>query len=185
MNTNGVLKRGHQEKAQLPPEYVEPRWYAAYTTANHEKRVTAQLQERSMEHFLPVYESVRRWKDRKVKLQLPLFPGYVFVRMTLRDRLRVVQLPGVVRLVGFDGKPSALPDEDVEALQASLHNGARAEPHPYLTTGRRVRVKSGPLMGLEGVLVKRKKRARFVVSLQLIQRAMALEVEEAELEPAG
>jgi len=162
----------------------EARWYAAYTSANHEKRVAEQLVVRSVEHFLPVYESVRRWKDRRVKLAMPLFPGYVFVRITLRDRLRVQQVPGVARLVGFGGMPVALPEEEMQALRASIARGLRAVPHPFLTAGRRVRVKNGPMVGLQGILKRRKSQSRLVVSLELIQRSMAVEVDEADLEPA-
>jgi transcription antitermination factor NusG len=169
----------------LPAEYVEQRWYAAYTSANHEKRVAEQFDVRSVEHFLPLYESVRRWKDRRMKLQLPLFPGYVFVRLALRDRLQVLQVPGVAKLVGFSGTPTALPQGEIEALRASLGDGVRAEPHPYLTLGRRVRVRAGALAGLEGILVQRKKRARFVISLNLIQRSVAVEVDASEVEPLG
>src|SRR5467141_2360947 len=114
----------------LPPAYLEARWYAAYTCANHEKRVREQLEQRSVELFLPVYETVRRWKDRRMQLQMPLFPGYVFVRMALVDRLRVLQVPSVVRLVGFNGQLSALPDEEIEGLKRGLAGGVRAEPHP-------------------------------------------------------
>src|SRR5882762_3425912 len=160
-------------------------WYAAYTSANHEKCVAQQLGVRLVEHFVPLYESVRRWKDRKVRLQLPLFPGYVFVRLPLRDRMRVLQVPGVARLVGFNGLPCALPDSDIEALKAGLTSGVRAEPHPYLTVGRRVRVRAGALAGLEGVLVRRKNGARFVISLDLIKRSVAVEVDASGLEPIG
>ncbi len=169
------------ELGELPAEYIVARWYAAYTCANHEKRVAEQLRVRDVEHFLPLYESLRRWKDRRVQLQLPLFPGYVFVRMTLRDRLLVQQVPGVAWLVGFHGELAALPEEEIEALRASVASGLRAEPHPYLTEGKRVRVKSGPLAGLQGILVKRKNKARFVVSVELIQRAMTVEVDQADL----
>jgi transcription antitermination factor NusG len=165
----------------LPGTSLEQRWYAAYTSANHEKRVAEQLSVREVENFLPLYESVRQWKDRRVRLQLPLFAGYVFVRMALRDRLRVQQVPGVASLVGFHGTIAALPEEEIEALRANLASGVRAEPHPYLTEGRRVRVKSGPLAGLQGILVKRKNNTRFVVSVELIQRAMAVEVDQADL----
>lgn len=167
----------------LPATCCEARWYAAYTCANHEKRVAEQLGARSVEHFLPMYASVRRWKDRRVELKLPLFPGYVFVRMALRERLRILQIPSVARLVGFGGVPSALPEEEIETLRASLESGMRAEPHPFLTAGRRVRVSHGPLAGLQGVLVRGKKHARFVVSVELIQRAMAVEVDVADLQP--
>jgi transcription antitermination factor NusG len=128
---------------------------------------------------------VRRWKDRRVQLQLPLFPGYVFVHFALRDRLQVLQIPGVAKLVSFNGTPAALPQEEIEALRASLESGVRAEPHPYLTGGRRVRVKSGPLQGMQGVLVRRKNRSRFVISLDLIMRSVAVEVDALELEPSA
>ncbi len=113
---------------------AEPRWYAAYTCAQHEKRVAEQLVERTVEHFLPLYASVRRWKDRRVALELPLFPGYVFVRLALRDRLRVLQVPSVVRLVGFGGLPTALPDEQVEILRAGP---GRAIARPAASVPRR------------------------------------------------
>ena len=165
--------------------YSEPRWYAAYTCANHEKRVSKQLGVRAVEHFLPLYPSVRRWKDRRVTLDLPLFPGYVFVRMALGDRLQVQQVPGVAHLVGFDGTPAALPDQEVDALRASLANGVRAQPHPYLKVGQRVRVKNGPLAGMEGVLLRRKGSLRLVISIELIQRSVAVDADEADVEAVG
>ena len=174
-----------EARTSLTVETVDPLWYAAYTSANHEKRVAEQLGVRSVEHFVPLYESVRRWKDRKVRLQLPLFPGYVFVRLALRDRLRVLQVPGLARLVGFNGLPCALPDSEIEALKAGLASGVRAEPHRYLTVGRRVRVKTGPLAGMEGVLARKKNGARFVISLDLIMRSVAVDVDALELEPCG
>jgi transcription antitermination factor NusG len=162
--------------------YFQPRWYAAYTCANHEKRVAEQLVVCEVEHFLPTYSSVRKWKDRKVRLQLPLFPGYVFVHMALQDRLCVLQVPGLARLVGFDGTPAELPDDEIEALRRGFASGVHAEPHPYLRVGRGVRVKSGPLAGVEGILARRKSSLRVVISIELIQRAMAVEVDEADLE---
>jgi transcription antitermination factor NusG len=135
-----------------------------------------------VEHFLPLYSSVRRWKDRRVTLDLPLFPGYVFVRMALRERLQVQQVPGVAHLVGFDRTPAALPDQEVEALRANLANGVRAEPHPYLKVGQRVRVKNGPLAGMEGVLLRRKGSLRLVISIELIQRSVAVDADAADVE---
>ncbi len=167
----------------MGPEFFEPLWYAAYTSANHEKRVAQQLGQRSVEHFLPVYESERRWKDRRVRLQMPLFPGYVFVRMALRERVRVLQIPGVARLVGFGGMPKALPEEEIEVLRAGLALGIRAKPHPFLTIGRRVRVSSGPLRGLEGIILRRKNRTRFILSFDLITRSVAVEIDDVDLVP--
>jgi transcription antitermination factor NusG len=166
----------------LAPSYLQPHWYAVQTWANHEKRVFEQLEQRTVEAYLPLYESVRRWKDRRVKLELPLFPGYVFVRLALRDRLRVLQTPSVARLVGFGGQPTALPDHEVEALRQGLACAMRIEPHPYLKIGHRVRVTTGPLQGLQGILVRRKNSSRFVISLDLIMRSVAAEIDVAELE---
>jgi len=106
------------------------------------------------------------------------------VRMALRDRLQVLQLPGVVQLVSFGGKPAALPDAEIEALRNGLAGNLCAEPHPYLTVGRRVRVRSGSVAGLEGILLRRKQKFRVVLSIQLIQRSVAIEVDEADIEPA-
>jgi transcription antitermination factor NusG len=164
---------------------LELRWFAVYTCANHEKRVADQLRERCVDYFLPLYECERRWKDRRVKLQTPLFPGYVFVRVTLHDRLRVLQTPGIVRLVSFGGHPAPLPQEDIQAIQDCLSHGLQVEPHPYLRVGRRMQVKSGPLQGLEGVIVRRKNRSRFILSFDLLQRAVAIEMNAIDLQPAN
>jgi transcription antitermination factor NusG len=168
---------------ELPALWAEQHWYAAYTRAQHEKRVAAELGMREVEHFLPMYSSVRRWKDRRVTLDLPLFPGYVFVRLALRDRLRVVQIPSVVRLVGFNGQATALPDTEMEIMRSGLSHSLRAEPHPFLTVGRRVRIAGGPFAGLEGVLKRKKNNLRVVVSLELIQRSVAVDVDIADVVP--
>ena len=165
----------------LPTSWLERRWYALYTCANHEKRVAAQIEACGVEHFLPVSQSVRRWKDRNVTLNLPLFPGYVFVHMALRDRLRVLQIPSVAHLVGFNGQPAAFPEAEIEILRAAPLQRLRAEPHPFLTVGRRVRIISGPFAGLEGVLKRKKGNLRVVVSLVLIQQSVAVEVNESDL----
>jgi transcription antitermination factor NusG len=182
MATQITTATDYAEFLGLPSTYYEPLWYVAWTSANHEKHIAEQLRLRKVEHFLPLYTSVRRWKDRRVTLELPLFSGYVFVRLALRDRLQVLQVPGVAKLVGFNGTPAALPPEEIEALRANLASGVRIEPHPYLIVGRRVRVKNGPLAGMQGILLKKKNRARFVVSVELIQRSIAVEMDEADLE---
>ena len=177
------VERLGMDASMLPAEYLEPRWYAAYTSANHEKQVAEQLRVRSVEHFLPLYESLRRWKDRRVRLEMPLFAGYVFVRIALRERLRVLQLPSVVRLVGFGGHPIALADAEIQSLRSGLGPQLRAEPHPFLTVGRQVRIKSGPLAGLEGILLRRKGGYRVVVSIGLIQRSIIADTDIADVEP--
>src|SRR6266550_8520486 len=175
-----IMEQDDRERAQLPTEFVEPRWYVAHTSANHEKRVTQQLLERSVENFLPLYDSVRRWKDRRMQVQLPLFPGYVFVRLALRDRLKVLQVPGVARLISFNGQPAVLPDGEIESLRTSLRAQLRAEPHPYLKVGRRVRIKRGPLVGVEGILVRKKSALRVVLSIDLIMRSASVEVDASD-----
>jgi len=182
METQTVNLRSSADQFNLPVDYLEPRWYVAYTRANHEKRVAVQLVQRSVEHFLPLYESLRRWKDRRMKLQLPLFPGYVFVRLALTYRLKVLQIPGVARLVGFNGQPAVLSDREIEVLRTSLAAQLRAEPHPYLTVGRRVRIGRGPLSGVEGILIRKKNALRVVLSLDLIMRSASVEVDVGDIE---
>jgi transcription antitermination factor NusG len=159
------------------------RWYATYVCSRHEKQVLSQLQERNVNCFLPLYRSVRRWKDRRKELELVLFPGYVFVRIDLKERLRVLQLPSVVRFVSFNGQPAALPDAEIEILTRGLASGIRAEPHPYLRVGQRVQIRYGPLAGAEGILLRRKDKLRVVLSIDLIMRSVAVEVDEADVEP--
>src|SRR6266571_1738558 len=183
MTTLITLAEDLSPAALLPSSYLEEHWYAAYTCANHEKRVAAELQARAVEHFLPLYSSARRWTDRRVRLELPLFPGYVFVRLALREKLRVLQIPSLVCLVGFNGQPAALPDEELESLRSGLALQLRVEPHPYLVAGRRVRVKSGPLAGLEGILVRRKGKSRVVLSLDVIMRSIVADLDVVDLEP--
>jgi transcription antitermination factor NusG len=158
-------------------------WYALYTCPRHEKCVAQQVEQRSIACFLPMYRSVRRWKDRRKELELALFPGYVFVRLALQDRLRVLQLPGAVHLVSFNGQPAVLPEAEIEGLRQRLARGGSLEPHPYLRVGRRVRVCGGPMLGLEGIIVRRKDRCRVVFSLDLLMRSAAVEVDECDVEP--
>ena len=161
---------------------LKPHWYALWTFSNHEKAVAERLRERAIGHFLPLYTSLRRWKDRRVQLQLPLFAGYVFVHIAPRDRLRVLQIPGAVRLVGFGGPPIALPEHEIDAIRSSLTHQVHAEPHPYLTMGKHVCVVSGPLRGLKGIVVRKKNGARFVISLDLIMRSIAVEMNASDLQ---
>jgi transcription termination/antitermination protein NusG len=167
----------------LAARFGSEQWYAAHLHANREKRAAEELRWRGVEHFLPLYASVRRWKDRRVTLDLPLFPGYLFVRIRLADRLRVLSVPGVARLVGCAGVPTSLPDAELESLREKLSQGMRAEPYPYLALGRRVRVIRGPMQGVEGFLVSRRKRSRIVISIDSIERSIAAEVEAGDVEP--
>jgi len=160
-----------------------PHWYALYTCPRHEKCVAQQIEQRRISCFLPLYRSVRRWKDRRKELELALFPGYVFVRFALQDRLNVLNLPGVVRLVTFNGKPAELRESELESLRRGFAGHIPMAPHPYLRIGRRIRLKSGPMAGLEGILRRRKDGLRLVVSVEMLRRAVAVEVDEADVSP--
>jgi transcription antitermination factor NusG len=168
---------------ESPQSVQGQEWYALYTCPRHEKCVAQQLEHRAIECYLPLYRSLRRWKDRRKELELALFPGYVFVRMQWRERLRILQVPSAVRLVSFNGKPQALPEGEIESLRERLGRGGRMEPHPYLREGRKVRVCAGPMQGLEGVIVRRKQGCRLVFSLDVVMRSVAVEVDECEVEP--
>jgi|SRR5579862_538549 transcription antitermination factor NusG len=168
--------------SSLAETFDRPEWYAVYTNARHEKRVTEYLGGRSLECYLPSYRSVRRWQDRRKEVDLPLFPGYVFVRIAYRSRLQVLTAPGVVRIVTFDGKPASIREAEIENIRRGLSHAAGFEPHPYLKVGKRVRVRSGPLSGIEGILLRRKDGFRLVLSIELIMRSVATEVDEADVE---
>jgi transcription antitermination factor NusG len=158
------------------------RWYAIYTSSRHEKVIAKQLEDRGIESFLPLYRSWHRWKDRRKLVELALFPSYVFVRIEAQERLRVLEVPGVVNLVSFNGEPAALPEQEINALRNGLENDIYAEPHPYLRVGRKVRVVRGPMAGAEGILSRKKDKHRVVISIDLLMRSIAVEVEGADLE---
>jgi transcription antitermination factor NusG len=163
-------------------EHPAARWYAIYTSGRHEKAVARQLEDRSIESFLPLYRSWHRWKDRRKLVDLALFPSYVFVKIDAKDRLRVLQVPGVVNLVSFNGQPAALPEDELNALRSGLDNQLYAEPHPYLRVGKKVRVVRGPMAGAEGILSRKKDKYRVVISLDVLMRSVAVELDGSDLE---
>jgi transcription antitermination factor NusG len=182
-NVETVTAASEQAFIHLPKDYAEPGWYAVYTIARHEKRVAEQMNCRRLRGFLPLYRAMHRWKDRRKQVELALFPSYVFVHVALKDRLRVLEIPGVVSFVCSQGKPAPLPEHQIEPLLRGTDGTVRIEPHPYLQAGRRVRLRSGVMAGLEGVLLRRKEGLRLVVSVELLMRSVALEIDEADVEP--
>ena len=172
-----------RSSGSLQPPAFDRCWFAAYTHARHEKKVAQLLQQRGIENFLPLYRSVRHWKDRRKELDLVLFPGYVFVHVALSEKLRVLQLPGVLSFVSFNGQPAALSSDDIEALRTALTHGVQADHHPYLTTGRRVKVMRGPLAGAQGILVRLKNNCRIVISIDVIMRSVSVEIDESDVVP--
>lgn len=161
----------------------KPCWYAAYTLPRHEKAVAARLTQQKVESYLPVYSAMRCWNHRRAEVELPLFPGYVFVKMRLADRTQVLSRPGIIRLVSVSGSPVVLPDEEMERLQLSLMVW-KAKPYPFLTDGKQVRIRSGPFAGLEGRILRRKGNMRLLVTLDLIHSAMLLELDASEAQLA-
>jgi transcription antitermination factor NusG len=172
-----------QSCAAVSARELEARWYAVYTKSRHEKSVAELLTRRFINVFVPLYTTVRRWRNGPHEVQLPLFAGYAFVHIALRERLEVLRVPGVARLIGFNGMPTPLPDREIERLRQTLANGTKAEPHPFLNVGRRVRIRAGSLAGCEGILVRRQGNPRVVLSIELIQRSVLVEVEASSLEP--
>lgn len=161
-----------------------PKWFAVYTTSRHEKRVEQHFGAREIEHYLPLYRVQRRWSDgSKVTLDLPLFPGYIFVRIRHSERVRVLEVPGVLALVGGTARaPAPLPEAEIEALRSGLPL-RRAEPHPFLRVGQKARIRSGALAGMVGVVVRKKNSLRVVLTLEQIMQSIAVEVEEENLIP--
>jgi len=152
-------------------------WFAVHTKYQHESVAASFLAFKGFEVFLPKYLSARRWSDRTRELSLPLFPCYLFLRKGFEHRLNVLTTPGVRGLVGFAGVPSVIPDAEVEAIRRLLTKDVCVEPHPFLKCGDWVRVKNGPLEGLEGIFVRTKSQARLVLSVNLLQKSAAVEVD--------
>ncbi len=159
------------------------RWYAFTTQPRHEKVVIRQLECKSIESFLPLLQTQSRRKDRRAIVDEPLFPGYVFTRIDPKDRTHVLKIPSVVRMLAFNGAPAAIEDDEIDAVRRCLTCGENPEPHPFPETGDLVRVRSGPLKGLQGVVTRCKSRLRIVVSIRLIHKSIAAEVSAQLLEP--
>lgn len=166
-----------------PDRQLAQKWFAVYISPRHEKRVSQYMSMREIEHYLPLYQTQRKWNNGlKVTLDLPLFPGYLFVHIGQRERVRVLQVPGVLSIVGgTGGHPVSLPEAEINALRTGLPL-RKAEPHPLLTVGQRVRIRSGALAGMEGLVERRKNSLRIILTMELIQRSVAVEVDETELE---
>jgi transcription antitermination factor NusG len=160
-----------------------PRWYAAYTYPRHEKVVAEQLESKGVESFLPTTTVASRWKDRIVRIHLPLFPSYVFARVELCRRVAVLTVPGVIRILSANGAPIPIPDSEVDAVRRCISEGAKLEAHHFMVSGMRARVHSGPFSGLEGIVVEANEKCKVVVSISAIHQSIALELDREYLEP--
>jgi transcription antitermination factor NusG len=160
-------------------------WYALHTRSRHEKLVHELLSKKDIETFLPLRKIKRRWSDRIKEIAEPLFKGYIFIHAPLAKRLDILQTKGVVRYVGFGGVPAAVPETQLEAVRRFIEQDIAVDPFPYLKEGERVVVRSGPLQGVQGLLVCKKNKYRLVISLDLINQSASVEIDSALVEPLG
>ena len=163
----------------------EALWYAVSTRSRQEKIAASMLENLEVAHFLPLIEEERQWSDRKQKVSLPLFPGYVFVRIARSNevQLRVLKVPGVVNFIGNQGGPLAIPENEIENIRTALFHGFGCFPHPFLKTGDRVRVVRGALAGIEGTLIRCGVQSKIVISVEMIQRSVSISVAGSDVEP--
>ncbi len=158
------------------------RWFALQTHSRQEKIVRAELTKRDIERFLPTIQRVSQWKDRKKRIEFPLFPGYCFARFSLKGRLSVLQAPGVVRIVGAL-RPEPIPDSEIDSLRIIMEQRIGYETHPYFREGALVEVTAGPLAGVQGILLRHARPYRLVLRITLIQRALSVEVDADSVAP--
>ena len=169
----------------LTTEIEEPMpcWYALRTRARHEKKVRDELLQRNIETFLPVAERWSQWKDRKKKIEFPLFSGYCFARFLLMERVRVLNIFGVAHLVGMNGRAEPISDAEIEGIQRLVSTTLRYDPHPFLAEGMDVEVVRGPLAGVRGKLLRKDRVTRLVLAVTLIRQAAVVEIHPADVVP--
>ena len=185
MSTSGQLCEPSSVLPGITAPCDLPQWYAVHTRARHEKAVVAQMQNHGLATFLPLVTQVHRWSDRRKTVQLPLFSCYVFVRLLPRPefQVKVLQTQGVLRFVGSRGEGASIPDSEVESIRTLLASNAPYTCYPFLKVGQRVRVRGGSLEGIEGILISRQGDRRLVISVEPIQRSLAIPIDDYQVEP--
>jgi transcription antitermination factor NusG len=163
----------------------QPSWWAVYTQHQHEKTVAEMLMGKGFDVFLPLHETLRRWKDRQKLLSLPLFPGYVFVRGVLSRRLQVVSTPGIHMILSRGEQIEVVPEAEIDAIRRAVQGSWRVEPHPFLKIGERVRVTRGSLEGVQGILIRKKNLYRLVLSVEMLAQSVGVEVSASDVEPVA
>ena len=171
--------------APFDPDPALRRWFAVYTYPQHEKSCARQLVERGVEAFLPTYSQERVWKNRqRVKVRLPLFPSYLFVHIGNLERIKVLGAPGVLRVLGNAKGPEPIPDASIDLLRSEVFKD-KLEPHPDLVVGQKVRIRTGAMQGLEGMLVRKKNGLWFVLAIELINQRAMVEIKAQDIESIG
>jgi transcription antitermination factor NusG len=165
-----------------PPQTIHS-WYAVRVRSKFERVVSTALSGKGYDEYLPLYRSRRKWSDRSKDLDLPLFPGYLFCRLDVQIRLPILTTPGVISIVGIGKVPVAIPDREIDAVQALVRSGLHLQPWPQLVVGSRVVIEQGPLKGLEGVAMDVKKKYRLFVSVPLLQRSVSVEIDREWVRP--
>ncbi|MBU1864090.1 MAG: UpxY family transcription antiterminator [Candidatus Omnitrophica bacterium] len=158
----------------------QKKWYAIHTRCHHEKQVSCRLEGKGVETFLPLRCLQRRWKDRKKLVDFPLFPGYVFIRISLLDKRCVIETPSVVRIVGTR-RPEPLPEDQIWGVKKFLETEIQFDPYPYLIPGMEVEVRRGPLKNIRGILVTKKNKHRLVINVSLINNSIATEIDAEDV----
>jgi transcription antitermination factor NusG len=173
------VRKGPSGDREMRANDKEYPWFAVQVRTRYENMAATVLRGKGYESFLPLYKSRRRWSDRIKEVQLPLFPGYLFCRLDPQNRLPVLTTPGVIQIVGVGRTPMPLDEYEAQAIRTVVESGLTREPWPFLQVGNRVRIECGPLTDLEGILLAFKGQYRIVLSVTLLQRSVAVEVDRA------
>jgi len=170
---------------EIAPQQLQPQWYALYTRSRFEKKLLYELASRQVEVFLPVQEILSRWKDRKKKIWIPFFPGYIFVNHvdTPENRYRILNIPGAVHFVGARDHSEPIPEEQITAIRRFLATSLPVDPYPHVKTGTQVEIIAGPLAGIRGILVEKRGKFRFVLQVELIRQAISVEIDASDIRP--
>lgn len=162
----------------------ELNWYAVHTVARHEKRIAEQFEEKRLCTFLPLLRQIHKWSDRRSVVEVPMFSCYAFVRIiqTVEERLKVLRTPGVLGFVGSERQGTSIPDEQIEGLRKAISENLSCLPHPFISAGKRVRIRGGSLDGVEGILMREGKDQSLVISVELLQRSVSIRIEGYDIE---
>jgi transcription termination/antitermination protein NusG len=182
---NSSFSALENSKQPARSDFLKPEWYALYTRSRFEKKMLSELTDRQVEVFLPMREIISRWKDRKKRIWIPLFPGYIFVNHidTPENRFRILNIPGAVRFVSHEGHAEPIPEEQILYVRKFLESSISIDPYPYMQVGTRVEVIAGPLKGIHGILVEKRGRFRFVLQVDLIRQAVSVEIDASDVRP--
>ena len=183
MTTNTTSETTRQTSQDLDGRQFP--WYALQVRSQHERGVAEFLRGGGFDWFLPLYKCRKRWSDRVKEVEVPLFPGYLFCRFNAHDRLPILKTPGVIQIVGYNRQPVEIDEAEIGAIRTLVGSGMASQPWPYLHVGDRVQIESGPLQGMSGILTNFKGKHRLIVSITLLQRAVAVEIDGALVTPLG